>query len=139
MPPKSRQGHRPHSVEKRTRRHEALFAPAEWSLVAAAAATVGLKPGAFIAKAAVGAARAFAAQRNGSAVRTSGQVEILIAEVRELRRLLGNVAGNVNDVAKHANSTGELGQNADAVLAYTRKINGRIDTWLVEQLRHGAL
>ncbi|BAD60623.1 hypothetical protein IU414_18010 [Nocardia farcinica] len=139
MPPKSRQGHRPHSVEKRTRRHEALFAPAEWALVAAAAATVGLKPGAFIAKAAVGAARAFAAQRNGSAVRTSGQVEILIAEVRELRRLLGNVAGNVNDVAKHANSTGELGQNADAVLAYTRKINSRIDTWLVEQLRHGAL
>lgn len=105
----------------------------------AAAATVGLRPGAFIAKAAVGAARAFAAQRSGSAVRTSGQVELLIAEVRELRRLLGNVAGNVNDVAKHANSTGELGSEADAVLAYTRKINGRIDAWLVEQLRRGAL
>ncbi|MGW5453050.1 hypothetical protein [Nocardia sp. NPDC003979] len=105
----------------------------------AAAATVGLRPGAFIAKAAVGAARAFAAKRNGAAVRTSGQVEILIAEVRELRRLLGNVAGNVNDVARHANSTGELGDNADAVLTYTRKINSRIDVWLVEQLRHGAV
>ncbi|PXX53933.1 hypothetical protein DFR70_12654 [Nocardia tenerifensis] len=139
MPSKSRQGHRPHSVEKRTRRHEALFAPTEWALVTAAAATVGLRPGAFIAKAAVGAAKAFAAQRNGAAVRTSTQVEILLAEVRELRRLLGNVAGNLNDVARHANSTGELGHNADAVLSYTRKINGRIDSWVVEQLRNGAL
>ncbi|WP_280403156.1 hypothetical protein [Nocardia brasiliensis] len=139
MPPKSRQGHRPHAAAPRPISRRSTYAQAEWALVTAAAATVGLRPGAFIAKAAVGAARAFAAQRNGSAVRTSGQVEILIAEVRELRRLLGNVAGNVNDVAKHANSTGELGHSADAVLTYTRKINNRIDAWLVEQLRNGAL
>lgn len=139
MPPKSGQGHRPHAAKPRSISRRSTYAPAEWALVTAAASTVGLRPGAFIAKAAVGAARAFAAQRNGAAVRTSGQVEILIAEVRELRRLLGNVAGNVNDVARHANSTGELGDNADAVLSYTRKINSRIDVWLVEQLRRGAL
>jgi hypothetical protein len=107
--------------------------------VTAAAATVGLRPGAFIAKAAVGAARAFAAQRNGAVVRTSDEVQQLIDEVRQLRRVQGNVAGNLNDVARHANSTGEVGQNADAVLAYTRRLNERIDGWLIDRLRQDSL
>ncbi|NKV12436.1 hypothetical protein GS909_18585 [Rhodococcus hoagii] len=42
------------------------------------------------------------------------QLRVLTAEVRELRRLLGNVAGNLNDVARRANTGGELGPQADA-------------------------
>ncbi|NKV63646.1 hypothetical protein GS924_06365 [Rhodococcus hoagii] len=63
------------------------------------------------------------------------QLRVLTAEVRELRRLLGNVAGNLNDVARRANTGGELGPQADAVLAHTRAMNNRIDTWLMTMLR----
>lgn len=59
----------------------------------------------------------------------------LTAEVRKLRRLLGNVAGNLNDVARRANAGGELGPQADAVLAHTRAMNTRIDSWLMEMVR----
>ncbi|WP_229684289.1 hypothetical protein [Nocardia camponoti] len=109
-------------------------------MVEAAAATVGLRPGAFVGQAAVGAARAFAKRREGSEVRTSGEVQALTDEVRELRRLLGNVSGNVNDIAKHANSTHEVPElQAAAVLAHLRRNNDRIDAWLMKVLRSETL
>ncbi|MGF0320673.1 hypothetical protein [Nocardia fluminea] len=139
MPPKTRARHRTHSEEKRERKKVA-FSPTEWALVEAAAATVGLRPGAFVGQAAVGAAKAFAKRRHGVEVRTSGEVQELTSEVRELRRLLGNVSGNVNDIAKHANSTHELNVlQADAVLAHLRRNNDRIDSWLMKILRSESL
>lgn len=55
--------------------------------------------------------------------------------MRELRRLLGSVAGNLNDIARRANSGGELGPQTDAVLEHTRRMNTRIDDWLMKMLR----
>lgn len=55
--------------------------------------------------------------------------------MRHLRRLLGNVAGNLNDVARHANSTGELAPESAAVLDYVRRTNDKLDTELMSLLR----
>lgn len=131
----AKRGHRAHASVVRSRRKEALFTPTELAVIELASAQAGLRAGAFIAAAAVGAAKAYTADRDGAAVRTSDELRQVADEIRELRRLLGNVAGNLNDVARHANSTGRLGENADAVLAFARRTNERIDTWLMEYLR----
>lgn len=130
-----RTGHRRHAAVRREKKKEVLYTSEELAMVVAAATEVGLRPGAFIAAVSVHAAKSHAQRRQGSQLRTSAEVQELTGELRELRRLLGNVAGNLNDVARHANSTGELGGNADAVLHYTRRMNERIDRWLIEHLR----
>ncbi len=149
MPTKSKQGHRSHSPEKRTHRlREIAFAPSEWAMILAAAGTAGMRPGAFVGMTAVAAAKAYARRRQGDvAARNSGELLSLVDEVRalaeearELRRLLGNVAGNVNDIAKHANSTHELqALQADAVLTHLRRNNNRIDVWLMRMLKLDVL
>ena len=91
-------------------------------------------------QAAVGAARAFARRRGGAEVRTSAEIQQFAVEVRELRRLLGNVSGNVNDIAKHANSAGEVvAMQATAVLSHLRRNNERIDAFLMTLLRTESL
>ncbi|MGW5317765.1 hypothetical protein [Nocardia thailandica] len=145
MPSNSKQGHRAHSPEKRTHRlREISFAPSEWALIQAAATTAGLRPGAFVGSMAVAAAKAYARRRqDGAHPRNSAELLPLLREVRaladetrELRRLLGNVSGNVNDIARHANSTHELEVlQADAVLNHLRRNNDRIDGWLMRLLK----
>lgn len=135
MSAKAKRGHRAHGVVVRSRRKEALFTPDEYALIEQASAHRGLKAGAFIAATAVEAAKAMTAGAEDRTTATVHELRGVAAEVRELRRLLGNVAGNLNDVARHANSTGELGGNADAVLDFTRRMNTRIDAWLIEHLR----
>jgi len=124
----------------RDRKKEALFTTEELAVIELASARRGLRPGAFIAATAVEAARSITSadsDRPGAVDHAAAAHELreFTGEVRELRRLLGNVAGNLNDVARHANSTGEVGANADAVLDYTRRMNTRIDSWLMEMLR----
>lgn len=131
----AKRGHRPHSDVVRTRRREALFTPDENALIEQASARRGLKAGAFIAAAAVEVAKTETGASSTTAPATTHELRELTAQVRDLRRLLGNVAGNLNDVARHANSTGELGQNADAILDFTRRTNMRIDAWLMQMLR----
>lgn len=49
--------------------------------------------------------------RRGGFVRASSEMQELMVlrdELAELRRVLRNIGGNLNDVAKHANSTGEV-------------------------------
>ena len=140
MPEKANRGHRPHSEVKRTVQKRAWFTLEESLLVEQASTRRGLKPGAFVAATAVEAAKVINHNGGGAAAPSNHPAAIhelreFAAEVRELRRLLGNVAGNLNDVARHANSTGELGENADAVLAYTRRMNTQIDSWLMQVLR----
>ncbi|MFI5615011.1 hypothetical protein [Amycolatopsis sp. NPDC051903] len=53
-------------------------------------------------------------------------------ELRQVRWLLGNIAGNLNDVARVANSTGEIGEEAGTVLGLVRRIAGRADASLGE-------
>lgn len=135
MATKSKRGHRPHSEVVRSHRKEALFTPDELALIEQASAARGLKAGAYIAATAVETAKAETRGAADERPVTNHELRGVTAEVRELRRLLGNVAGNLNDVARHANSTGEIGANASAVLAYTRRMNTRIDAWLMETLR----
>ena len=135
MSVKAKRGHRSHGVVVRSRRKEALFTPDEYALIEQASTMRGLKSGAFIAASAVETAKAMTTGSGENAPATVHELRGVPAEVRELRRLLGNVAGNLNDVARHANSTGQLGGNADAVLEFTRRTNTKIDAWLMEHLR----
>ncbi|WKK14788.1 MULTISPECIES: hypothetical protein [Rhodococcus] len=115
-----------------------VFTAEEVALIERASTARGLRAGAYVAAAAVDAATMATTPVGvgvGVGVADAEQVRELTAEVRELRRLLGNVAGNLNDVAKRANSGGELGPHADAVLAHTRRMNTRIDDWLMTMLR----
>lgn len=132
-------GRRSHSTERRTVRREVVLSPTEHAMVLAAAAGARLQPGSFIATAAIDAAKAARSERGGATLRTGAEVRALMAEVRELRRLLGNVAGNLNDVARATNSTGEVPDNAAAILDYTRRMNTRIDSWLISNLRETVL
>ena len=48
----------------------------------------------------------------------------------DLRRILRNVGGNLNDVARHANSTGTLAAETGQVQALVTRVVERIDTTL---------
>lgn len=118
-------GHRDHANERRSKRMTVAFNSAELLLVEAAAARDGLRPGAW-----VGAAATAAAQRPVDSVshaQRHPELEGLRTELLGLRRLSGNIAGNINDLARHANSTGEVKPEAEAVLAYVRTLAKRMD------------
>jgi hypothetical protein len=46
------------------------------------------------------------------------------AELFQIERLLGTVANNVNQMAKVANATGDLGADLEATLRYVREVLG---------------
>lgn len=50
-----------------------------------------------------------------------------IAELFAVHRLLAAVSNNVNQIARHANASGELSADAAAALAAVRRVAGRID------------
>ncbi|SDC73583.1 hypothetical protein SAMN05216174_10450 [Actinokineospora iranica] len=66
------------------------------------AAREGMKPGAWAQQAAYEAAL----RRQRGEVFERGLVHELIAELREQRRVLANIGGSLNQLAKVANSTG---------------------------------
>jgi hypothetical protein len=51
-----------------------------------------------------------------------------IAELMETRRILRNVGGNLNDVARHANSTGLIAAETRRVLVLVARTVQRVDT-----------
>ncbi len=51
-----------------------------------------------------------------------------------VRRLATNISGNINDVAKHANSTGKVKPELEALMAYIRKLARRMDR-VIEDIR----
>ncbi|UZF59278.1 hypothetical protein LH935_28240 (plasmid) [Gordonia polyisoprenivorans] len=144
-------GHRAHLPEGRRTPAQVWLSTDERAVVEVAAGAMGLKRGAFVAAAAVRAARAIVAGResgqasdSAAARSASGSSPVplnvaeareLLDEVRQLRRLMGNVAGNLNDVARHANSTGELAPESAAVLDFVRRTNTRVDDELMRLLR----
>lgn len=140
-------GHRAHLPEGRRTPAQVWLSTDERAVVEVAAGAMGLKRGAFVAAAAVRAARAIVAGREagpgaaGAGSPTSpvplnvAEARELLDEVRQLRRLMGNVAGNLNDVARHANSTGELAPESAAVLDFVRRTNTRVDDELMRLLR----
>lgn len=61
-----------------------------------------------------------------------------VAHLFELQRLLSNVANNVNQLAKWANTTGEVGADLHETLAETRAVYERIDEALDWFSRRGG-
>lgn len=122
--PAVRGGHREHSTgEPRTRRASLYYDEGEWGLVCAAAALEHLKPGAFAARVVLDAARS----------RVSGRVRDREALVQvhellaELKVQLAKIGGNLNDVAKHANSTHEVATVREQALAILERVRRRVN------------
>jgi len=51
----------------------------------------------------------------------------LRAELMEARRVLTNVGGNLNDVARHANSTSEVHEATGRVLELVARVVARVE------------
>nr|AXV46417.1 mobilization protein C [Arthrobacter sp.] len=60
-------------------------------------------------------------------VETPAERKQAIAELFTVQRLLANVANNVNQLARHANSGDEFPAEAAATLAYVKKLTFRIE------------
>lgn len=76
----------------------------EWAAILVAAAAEGMKPGAWVADAAFELARG----RNGGPMPDRRAVDEVLSELRQHRRVLTNIGGNLNQIAAVANSTGEI-------------------------------
>lgn len=120
----TRRKNREHSRHgRRTPRTVVSYDDIEWVVIVQAAAVEGLRPGAFVSRAALDAAR----------VRLTGLKldRTLLAELHEAitdqRNQLAKIGANLNDVAKHANSTHEVETvraPAQAILAIVlRRVN----------------
>jgi hypothetical protein len=53
-------------------------------------------------------------------------------QLSNLQRLIGSVANNVNQIARHANSTGEVPPEAAATIAHAKSVIVRIDRQLAD-------
>jgi hypothetical protein len=51
-------------------------------------------------------------------------------QLSTLQRLVGTVANNINQIARHANATGEVPAEAAASIAHARSVIIRIDQQL---------
>jgi hypothetical protein len=80
------------------------YTDAEWADLCKVAAAEGTKPGAWAQQAAHEAA---VRKLRGESSFGDDRVRELVAELRDGRRMLANVGGSLNQVAKVANSTGQ--------------------------------
>ncbi|MEZ2390211.1 plasmid mobilization relaxosome protein MobC [bacterium RCC_150] len=56
-------------------------------------------------------------------------------ELLGIRTLLGAVSNNINQIARHANATGEFPEDAAAAVAAARRLMVRIDEAVVQVMR----
>ena len=113
------QGGRPHSVRVSLSDFEA-------AAVHAAAARAGLDVAAWLGEAGL----AEATRGRGPAGSWGPVMQALMgaqAELAAARRVLRNVGGNLNDVAAHANTTGELHAATGRVLGLVARAVARVD------------
>lgn len=104
---------------------------AELAVVKEAAARAGLAAGAWLGETGVRTAEAGEPES-----RVSGGLAALAplySELMEQRRVLRNVGGNLNDVARHANSTGVLHPSTERVEQLVARVVERVDL-AVEQV-----
>ena len=104
----------------------------EMALIAGMAARECLAVSAWLGEAGVRAAT----QPVGTATRGAGlgMRELLAVHVGlvDLRRILRNVGGNLNDVARHANVTGTLAAETADVQGVVARVVGRVDAALID-------
>lgn len=117
---------------KRRARTSVLYTDKEWAVITVVAAREGMKSGAWVAQ----VAHDVALRAQGDTRPERELVASLIAELQEHRRVLTNIGGNLNDVAKAANSTGDIGtaEVAAAVLRLVRNVVRKSDE-TVAQIR----
>jgi hypothetical protein len=107
----------------------------EWAVLVQVAALDGKTPGAWAQQAAYEAAlRAHLGEPSDRGALITA-VNELTREIREHRRVLANVGGNLNDVARHANATGDLGIAATTVLRLIRNVVLASDTLVIDVRR----
>ena len=94
--------HSPH--QPRVRRGALRYTDHEWAVIVLVAARVSMRPGAWAQHAAYEAA----ARLHRGLAHDRSAIDDLIAELRQHRRVLTNIGGNLNDVARAANSTGSI-------------------------------
>jgi hypothetical protein len=99
------------------------YSDIEWAVIVQVAAVAGMKPAAWAQQAAYEAALR---EHLGKGT-DRGAVTALTQELREHRRVLTNVGGNLNDVAKVANSTGKI-ENANAAATVLRLVANVVRT-----------
>lgn len=63
---------------------------------------------------------------------TSSERRDQFMQLSTLQRLVGTVANNINQIARHANATGEIPAEAAASIAHARAVIIRIDRQLAE-------
>jgi hypothetical protein len=125
-------GNRGHARGERRRPRVAVaFTDAEWARIVAAAALGSKRPGAWVAQVAHDAAR----YRLGNMPGNRDALAALVEQVRSVRNVLANIGGNLNDVARHANTTHEVATvrvQAETVLRLVRRVVDRADEMLGE-------
>jgi hypothetical protein len=107
------------------------YSDAEWAVIVHAAAAAGMKPGPWAQRAAHRAAIQDQPHHHG----LDQRIEALLAELRQHRRVLTNIGGNLNNLARAANTTGTLTLTnplaVQAVLRLVRNVVGAADELLV--------
>lgn len=103
----------------RVRRGALRYTDAEYAVITMVAAIDGMRPGAWAQQAAYTAALR---RHNGDQPEPEVVAE-LVAVLRQHRRVLANIGGNINQLARTANSTGELPaqQHLEGVLRVVRR------------------
>lgn len=108
------------------------FSDTEWATIVVAAALEGWEPNPWVQQVALEQAL----QRQRGDLGGTAALRELTDQIRDMRRLLRNIGGNINDLARVANSTGEL--PAAAQLQTVLRVLGdrvhRVDTVLVSLL-----
>jgi hypothetical protein len=112
------------------------YSDTEWAVIVQVAARAGMRPGAWAQQAAYDAAQ----REHLGETADRGAVDDLTAELREHRRVLTNVGGNLNDVAKVGNATGQF-EHATAAATVLRLVGNvvRASDTLVRDVRRRLL
>jgi hypothetical protein len=122
QPPARNRSRKP-SAGKRTHLIASRFNDTEKEALLAAAAACAMTPSGFLAHAALSAAR----DLTRTAAQVAGEREML-AELFALRRHLGHIGNNVNQVAKATNSGAEA-RHAETVLDAVHRAAQRVDAF----------
>ncbi|MFD1147873.1 hypothetical protein [Saccharothrix hoggarensis] len=106
------------------------FTDIEWAAITIAASLDGMRAGAWIARVAFDEA----AHRNSGARLDRDAFAALAAAVQEQRRVLANVGGNLNQLAKATNATGgtDNPEAAARLLGLVRRVVGSTDELLLQ-------
>ena len=118
------EGGRPHTTT-------VSFSESEWAAIEAAAARAAMAPGAWVGDSAARAAELPEPVVPGARV-SAGAAGSRMQELMEDRRVLRNIGGNLNDIARVANTDGALESTVGQVAQMVARAVERIDRTVTE-------